>query len=64
MEKRLSPLRIYRIQNFLATEILISLEDNVQIFYIRTKFIRTISLKLVSKNNNKLKTFRACLVQK
>ena len=64
MEKRLSPLRIYRIQNFLATEILISLEENVQIFYIRTKFIRTMSLKLVSKNNNKLKTFRVCLVQK
>ena len=64
MEKQLSPLRIYRIQNFLATEILISLEENVQIFYIRTKFIRTMSLKLVSKNNNKLKTFRVCLVQK
>ena len=64
MEKQLSPLRIYRFQNFLATEILISLEENVQIFYIRTKFIRTMSLKLVSKNNNKLKTFRVCLVQK
>ena len=64
MEKQLSPLRIYRIQNFLATEILTSLEENVQIFYIRTKFIRTMSLKLVSKNNNKLKTFRVCLVQK